>query len=85
MPTAGQLAELSALERNMTSHSDEGLVVTHHPDGSMSMDLQGRFQEFTTVRIGPDGKLIFQCTDNAAAVKRALADTRPAPTALEEE
>ena len=72
MPTREQWNELSDLEQQRLDHSSAGLIEVHHPDGSVSVDLQGRFQEFATVRIGPDGKLIFQCVDGAENAERAL-------------
>lgn len=78
MPTAGQMAELSAQEQSMISRSGEGLVQVHHPDGSVSINLQGRFQELVFVRIGPDGKPVYGCLDDANALRRALR-TRPVP------
>ena len=72
MPTREQWNELSDLEQQRLDHSSAGLVEVHHPDGSVSVDLQGRFQEFATVRIGPDGKLVFQCVDGAENAERAL-------------
>jgi hypothetical protein len=72
MPTPEQLKNLSDLQQYQVDHSDAGLVEVHHPDGSVSIDLQGRFQEYATVRIGPDGKLIFQCVDGAESAERAL-------------
>ena len=72
MPTREQWNELSDLEQQRLDHSSAGLVEVHYPDGSVSEDLQGRFQEFATVRIGPDGKLVFQCVDGAENAERAL-------------
>ena len=97
MPTREQWNELSDLERQRLDHSSAGLVEVHHPDGSVSVDLQGRFQEFVTVRIGPDGKLRFQCVDGAENAERALkapilgpaeiapAKSTPAPPRAESE
>jgi hypothetical protein len=72
MPTPEQLKELSDLQQYEVDHSDVGLVEVHHPDGSVSVDLQGRFQEYATVRIGPDGKKTFQCVDGPENAERAL-------------
>lgn len=80
MPTREQLKELSDLEQQRLNHSSAGLVEVHHPDGSVSVDLQGRFQEFATVRIGPDGELIFQCVDGAENAERALKGPILGPT-----
>lgn len=92
MPTREQLKNLSDLEQQRLDHSPADLVEVHHPDGSVSVDLQGRFQEFATVRIGPDGKRIFQCVDGRENAERALrnpalgpAEDAPAPRPASEE
>jgi len=41
---------------------DTGLVPVHHPDGSVSIDLQGRFQSVSIARIGDDGPIV-SCAD----------------------
>ncbi|SRR6266581_78113 len=82
MPTPEQMRVLSDSPQYQVDHSAAGLVEVHHPDGSVSVDLQGRFQEYATVRIGPDGKLIFRCVDGEENAKRSVE--APAPPALEE-
>jgi len=37
--------------------SDQGLEVVTHPDGSQSVDLQGRFQSTVFATIDPDGRI----------------------------
>jgi hypothetical protein len=69
MPTPEQLQELKLAEDPM-NWSDEGLVVEVHPDGSKSIDVKGRFTEYSVVRMGPDGKLVFDCVQGAAAAKK---------------
>jgi hypothetical protein len=54
-----------------------------HADGSVSVDLQGRFQEFAVARMGPDGKPLYRCLDDSASVRRALGQPVPAPAAEE--
>lgn len=71
MPTAEQLQELKLLE-NPKNWSDEGLVVEIRPDGSKSIDVQGRFMEYTVVRMGPDGKLVYDCVQGPAAAKKLM-------------
>ena len=39
------------------SSSDQGLEVITHPDGSQSVDLQGRFQSTVFATIDPDGHI----------------------------
>lgn len=66
MPTIEQVRELSSMERVRLGHSQANLVPVFHTDGSISIDLQGGFQEFATVRIDPSGKKTFQCVDGEA-------------------
>jgi len=82
MPTPEQLQKISDSQQSQVDHSSAGLVEVHRPDGSVSIDLQGRFQEYATVRIGPDGNLIYQCVDGEENARRAVA--APAPPAPEE-
>jgi len=87
-PTAEQLRELAAIrklsaaERRAVAKPDGPLPEIHHPDGHVSVELDGQFQEFTTVRLGPDGKPVFTCVQGAEDAARVLAE--PAQPALEE-
>lgn len=47
--------------------SSEGLVEEHHHDGSVSVDLQGRFQSVTVARVNKDGTVTTSCVDNPRA------------------
>jgi hypothetical protein len=84
MPAPDRSLPLTAEERNAISRSFAGLVQVHHPDGSVSVDLQGRFQEFAVVHLGPDGKPVYQCLDDAATMRRALLEPVPASSGLED-
>lgn len=57
---------LDALRRDT-----EGLKQTFHPDGSVSVNLQGRFQSVSVARIGDDGKVVI-CTEDADDVNGVL-------------
>ena len=78
-PTPEQRAALGLTEFDALNRSSEGLVEVHHPDGSVSIDLQGRFQEFAVVHMDPAGKPVVECLDDRAAVERALKQAAPAP------
>ena len=84
MPSAQQMAELEAqiTPSDDLNRSDAGLELVRHPDGSLSVNLQGRFQEFSTVQILPNGKKAFGCTSDP----RNLTQPTPtsAPSGLEE-
>ena len=56
------------------SRSMEGLRVIHKPDGSKMVDLQGRFQEYSVVRITSDGRKEQSCVQGSG-VAAALAET----------
>jgi len=75
---------LSAAERNAISRSLAGLVPVRHADGSVSVDLQGRFQEFAVVHLAADGKPVVRCLDDSAAARRALAEPLPVSSPLED-
>jgi len=87
MPSPEQLEALSKSSLEALNWSDEGLVEMHHPDGSVSLDLQGRFQQYTVVSIRPDGSKELQCGDDPAAHTHHVASSEPAPVpaVLEEE
>lgn len=81
-PTPAQRAEIergAALASPALDRSGEGLTVVHRADGSKMVDLQGRFQEYTVVRIGPDGKKTQVCVQGPE-VEAALAGSPAAET-----
>jgi len=53
--------------KGMLNRSTEGLVEVKHPDGSVSMDLDGRFQNVMVARRNEDGSLTQSCVDNPQA------------------
>lgn len=53
--------------KQMINNSTEGLKVEQHPDGSVSVDLQDRFQNVTVARVNEDGSVSTSCVDNAEA------------------
>lgn len=53
--------------RDKLNQSTDDLVQVRHQDGSVSMDLQGRFQNVTVARINKDGSISQACVDNPGA------------------
>jgi hypothetical protein len=49
--------------KGMLNKSTEGLVQEQNADGSVSMDLQGRFQNVTVARENEDGTVTTSCVD----------------------
>jgi hypothetical protein len=62
--TPQEAQQLAEGLRGMLNQSTEGLVQVTHADGSVSMDLEGRFQNVMVARIDEDGTLTQSCVDN---------------------
>lgn len=81
--------------KQMLSQSTEGLVQVHHADGSVSMDLQGRFQNVMLAKKEDDGTISQACVDNVdsaaaffeidPALLGAAAPVSKTPTSLKPE
>jgi hypothetical protein len=63
------------------NRSSEGLEVVRMPDGSLMMDLKGRFQNFSVVHRSEDGSLRMDCDTNE---ERPVAPISARPTAAKE-
>jgi hypothetical protein len=64
-PTAEEIQGAKTLQA-LTNRSLNGLTFDHRADGTISVDLQGRFMHVLKVSTGPDGRLIVAChTDHA--------------------
>jgi hypothetical protein len=67
-----------ALEGNK---STDGLVEVKHEDGTVSMDLQGRFQNVMVARTNDDGSVSTACVDTPEAARSFLRpDDATTPT-----
>lgn len=66
-----------ALEGNK---STEGLVETRHDDGTVEVDLQGRFQNVMMAKRNDDGSVSNACVDTPEAAKSFLKSDATAPT-----
>lgn len=53
-------AEMATEIRKLSNRSYEGLTEEKHADGSVTIDLQGRFRSVTAAVRGPDGKIIIR-------------------------
>ena len=68
----GQIRPLTAQEaqkladgiKGLVNQSDEGLEQVYHSDGSVSVDLQGRFQNVAVAKKKSDGTIDQSCLDN---------------------
>ena len=62
---------LDAETQNALRRDTEGLTQVFHPNGMVSSNLQGRFQNVSVVRIDKDGKLVI-CSENADQIEKGL-------------
>ncbi len=53
--------------KQLVDQSTDGLQQVRHADGSVSMDLQGRFQSIAVAKRDDDGTLVQSCVDNREA------------------
>lgn len=65
--TQEEAQRLAAGIKELVSQSTDGLKTVKHADGSVSMDLQGRFQSFAVARQNEDGGVTQSCVDNPQA------------------
>ncbi len=84
LPAARQADVLLRAEENMLSRSTEGLQAQYLPDGTVMLDLQGRFQEFSMARLGADGRIVFDCLSDVNAVRTTLRAPLPRPAVWED-
>ena len=84
-PTAEQVLKLTAAERTGLMRTTEGLSEVRYPDGSVKVDLQGRFMEFGVARLEQGCLPRLFWADDEATLRALLARRAPLPTpALEE-
>lgn len=68
--TPEEAQRLAADLAPMLDNSTDGLTQVQHADGSVSMDLQGRFQNVTVARVNSDGTIDQSCVDNPRAAAK---------------
>jgi hypothetical protein len=56
----------------MLNKSADGLTEVQQPDGTVDMNLEGRFRHVTVARENEDGTVTQSCVDNPRAAARAL-------------
>ena len=74
----GQMRELTPEEsrklaaglKQLVNQSTEGLVEAQHSNGSVSVDLNGRFKNVTVARVNKDGSVSKSCLDNRRAAAK---------------
>ena len=72
-PASADAIAADALLEEMTSQVSDDLVAVAHPDGTLSMDLQGRFMSVMLVRTNKDGSQTIACETGHQALTDGLA------------
>jgi hypothetical protein len=68
--TQQEARELVEGVTKMVNQSTEGLKSVQHADGSVSMDLEDRFQNVIVAKQNDDGSLTTSCVDNPTSAAR---------------
>ena len=58
--------------QDLARREAEGLVTIRNADGSETLNHEGRFTDYTVVRIGKDGKPVFTCVHGEAGLEHAM-------------
>ncbi len=61
-----------------------GLVTIRNADGSETLNHEGRFTDFSVIRVGPDGRRIFQCAHGRFGMEHALGHAAPGTPIMED-
>ena len=86
MPERGLSVPLTIEElQAQVRHEAEGLTTVRHPDGSESIEHEGRFVDYMVLRVGPDGTPYFVCAHGEHGVQHALRTHARVRTLREEE
>lgn len=65
--TQEEAQRLAAALKQLANQSTDGLKSVHHPDGTVSRDLEGRFQNVALAKRNEDGSVSQSCVDNPQA------------------
>src|ERR1700730_13957189 len=65
--TAEEAQRLATALKELANQSTDGLESVRHSDGSVSMDLQGHFQNVALAKRNEDGTVTQSCIDNPEA------------------
>lgn len=76
-PDTGQLvpapaASVAEKAAALLNRSDEGLREVRHPDGRVSVNLEGRFMSASLARVGDDGAVETTCVESPEAAAAFL-------------
>ncbi|MEJ7615809.1 MAG: PA domain-containing protein [Pyrinomonadaceae bacterium] len=77
-PTPEEARALAQSMQKLYNRSTKGLTLTRHPDGMKSVDLKGRFLNFSVANTNPDGTIATTCVSSAEEAAAFLGvQTKP--------
>ena len=85
VPDHGPVKSLDADLQNMLSRSTAGLKEVVHPDGHVSVHLQGRFMSASVARLDENSQVETTCVENAPALESFLRGEDPSHQVAEPE
>jgi hypothetical protein len=74
--TQAEAQQMAEGLKNLVNPSTEGLKEVRHADGSVSIDLEDRFQNVTLARKAEDGTVTQSCVDNPKSAAAFLGIDR---------
>jgi hypothetical protein len=78
-PSREQIDALRAQIGSLVNESTEGLVPRYYPDGTIGLDLQGRFTSVSILTLTPSGESELTCAESAADAVAVLTGKKPIP------
>lgn len=61
-----------------------GLVTIRNADGSETLNHEGRFADFSVIRVSRDGRRVFQCAHGRSGLEQALHAPAPVTPIMED-
>lgn len=78
-PTPEEARQLGTALKKYLNRSSQGLTVKTHPNGTQSVDLQGRFQSVSLAKVNADGSASEKCVTSMQEAEQFLQSS-PAKT-----
>jgi hypothetical protein len=82
IPASAPGAPMLSVEemQELARREAEGLVTIRNADGSETLDHEGRFTDFSVVRVGPDGRPVYTCAHGQLGLDHVLRHHRVTST-----
>jgi hypothetical protein len=78
-PTREQVAALRAQIGELVTETTDGLVPEYYQDGTIGLDLQGRFTSVSILTLTPSGEQKLTCAESADDAVAVLTNKKPIP------